>query len=90
MFTVTPTQEMLVNGARSIGNSINEVNHLVRARKCFDAMQAAWRCGYVEPEPKNKAGDIEISVEDRESYDDGYSDGYSEGYDEGYHSHPDL
>ncbi len=45
-----PSQAMLVNGARSIGNSMNDLNHMVRAHKCYEAMRQTAN-GHIEPKP---------------------------------------
>ncbi len=47
-----PTTEMVLAGARSIGNTMRYDNHNDRARECWKAMIAA-RSGQEEPVPKN-------------------------------------
>lgn len=49
-----PSEDMLVAGARSIGNTISHDNHIERARACWNAMNAA-RSGVQEPVPQGKA-----------------------------------
>lgn len=48
------TEQMLVAGARSIGNTVGETNHIERASACWRAMNSA-RDGIEEPRPTNPA-----------------------------------
>jgi hypothetical protein len=41
MIEESPTSEMLLAGARSIGNTMRFPNHIERARSCWQAMIAA-------------------------------------------------
>lgn len=48
--TLKATPEMIIAGARSIGRSMRDENHNVRAEKCWKAMIDAFH-GIEEPKP---------------------------------------
>ena len=47
-----PTPEMLLAGARSIGNSMRQENHNERARECWKAMCDSYLQDTTQPIPK--------------------------------------
>ena len=50
-----PTTDMLIAGARSIGNTMRQENHNERARECWQAMCDAYLHGTIQPKPKGKS-----------------------------------
>lgn len=56
------SRSMLIAGARSIGNTINESNHMQRAKACWQAMNDAEH-GIEEPKPQNPSTPVQPADE---------------------------